>query len=75
MQRGRLEEISEESTLLVHREYKREMREEDYEEGEKDRIWFRARTNCLWLGDRRREEGCVICEERELEDLLHFVLD
>lgn len=51
------------------------MKEEDYEGGEKDRIWFRARTNCLWLGDRRRGEGCVICGGRELEDLLHFVLD
>ena len=26
--------------------YKEEIKEEDYEEGEKDRIWFRARTIC-----------------------------
>ena len=56
-------------------EYKGKMREEDYAGGEKDRIWFRARTNCLWLGDRRGEEGCVICGGRDLEDLMHFVLD
>ena len=54
------------------------MREEDYEGGEKSRVWFGARTNCLWLGDRRGEgEGrkCKICEEGEVEDLKHFILD
>jgi len=45
--------------LWLDREYKREMREEDYEGGENDRIWLRARTNCLWLGDTRRDVGYV----------------
>ena len=54
------------------------MKEEDYEGSERDRIWFRARTNCLWLGDRKREreeERCMICRKEELENLLHFVFD
>ena len=69
------EGISEKSTLWLYREFKREMKEEDYAGGEKEKIWFQARTNCLRLGDRRREEGCVICRGMDLEDLLHFVLD
>ena len=72
------EEICEKSTLWLYRECKQEMREEDYEGGERDRIWFRARTNCLWLGDRRREmdeERCMICGRGVIEDLMHFVLD
>ena len=53
------------------------MREEDYEGREQDRIWFRARTNCLWLGDRRERvlERCGICGDDGLEDLMHFILD
>ena len=73
-----MEEINKKSTLWLYREYKQEMTEEDYEGGERDRIWFRARTNCLWLGDRRGErwrERCMICGGDELEDLMHFVLD
>ena len=72
------ERVQERSTLWLYRIYKTEMREEDYEGGERDRIWFRARTNCLWLGDRRGEgerETCRICGERETEDLVHFVLE
>lgn len=78
VEREWVEEIFGRSTLWLYREFKGEMREEDYEGGERDRIWFRARTNCLWLGDRRREGGeekCMICGERGAEDLLHFLLD
>ena len=79
VERGWKEEgIEKKRTLWLYREYKTEMKEEDYEGSERDRMWFRARTNCLWLGDRRREreeKRCMICEENELEDLLHFVLD
>ena len=63
MERSWKEEVIEKRTLWLYREYKTEMKEEDYEGSERDRIWFRARTNCLWLEDRRREreeERCMM---------------
>lgn len=53
------------------------MREEDYRGSEEARLWFRARTNCLWLGDRQRERvgGCQVCGGAMREDLKHFVLE
>ena len=69
-------EMQEKSTLWMYRECKTEMKEEGYRGGEVSRLWFRVRTNCLELRDRRRGEedrSCLICGY-ELEDLLHFVV-
>ena len=74
-------EMQEKTTLWKcgcrYRECKTEMREEDYGGGEKSRLWFRARTNCLELRGRRRGDenrSCPICAH-EVEDLAHFVLE
>ena len=50
------------------------MGEEDYFGGEKSRLWFRARANCLWHGGAQRD-GCGTCGGEEQEDLKHFLLD
>lgn len=73
-----MEELERKSSLWLYRMCKREMREEDYTGGEEARIWFRARTNCLWLGERQVEKygrRCPICEVDVVEDLMHLVLD
>ena len=69
--------MQEKTTLWMYRECKTEMREEDYGGGDKSRLWFRARTNCLELRGRRRGDenrSCPICAH-EVEDLAHFVLE
>ena len=69
-------ELQQRSTLWLYRMYKGEMREEDYEGGERSRAWFRARTNCMWLGDRSEvEERCLVCGADVVEDLRHFMLE
>ena len=73
------EELGRKTTLELYRNWKTEMRQEDNYDGRPDStIWFRARTNCLRLGDRNRHVGgeteCFICGE-ETEDLKHFILD
>ena len=73
------EEIGNRTTLDLYRVWKTEMRQEDFYDGRLDSvIWFRARTNCLTLGDRKRHWGedtdCFMCREG-IEDLRHFVLD
>ena len=73
------EEIGNKSTLEIYRTFKTEMEQENSYDGRPDStIWFRARTNCLTLGDRNRHIGgtteCFMCGE-EVEDLRHFILD
>ena len=73
------EEVGNRSTLELYRDWKTEMEQEDSYDGRLDStIWFRARTNCLNLGDRNRHLGqetdCFMCRE-QTEDLRHFVLD
>ena len=73
------EEIGRKTTLELYRTFKTEMQQEDSYDGRPDStIWFRARTNCLTLGDRNRHSGglteCFMCRE-ETEDLRHFILD
>ena len=73
------EELGNKTTLQLYREWKTEMRQEDCYEGRLDSIiWFRARTNCLTLGDRNRHLGkdsdCFMCR-KGMEDLRHFILD
>lgn len=70
-------ELEERSTLYIYRRFKMEMREEDYEGGERSLLWFRARSNCLSLGEdrwQRRAEECRVCRETG-EDIEHFILD
>jgi len=70
-------EMEGKSTLRIYREFKKEMREEDYEGGMESRIWFGARTGSLRLGYRswgEGEEGCRLCGA-EREDDLHFILE
>ena len=55
------------------------MEQEDSYDGRPDSVvWFRARTNCLTLGDRNRriggDIGCFMCGG-ELDDLKHFILE
>ena len=69
------QEIQMKSTLWLYRQFKDEMREEDYEGGERSKVWYRARTNCMWLGDRSGEEKCQICGVETLENLEHFMLE
>ena len=69
-------ELQQKSTMWLYRMYKTEMKEEDYEGGEESVVWFRARTNCLWLGDRSGNEvRCAVCGETAVEDLEHFLLE
>ena len=73
------EELGRKVTLELYRTYKTEMEQEDSYDGRPDStIWFRARTNCLRLGDRNRHLGgevsCFMCREGT-EDLEHFILD
>ena len=73
------EDLRDRTTLDLYREWKTEMRQEDCYDGRLDSvIWFRARTNCLTLGDRKRhwgeETNCFMCREGR-EDLRHFILD
>lgn len=77
VERNWMQEMESKSTLRLYREYKLKMEEVDYDGGVDSMVWFRARTNCLWLNDRRVEEdgrGCRLCGGM-LEDLEHFVLD
>ena len=66
------------STLFIYRNFKTEMREEDYQGGEDSALWLRARINCIrfrenqWREDLR--ENCRLCQEVP-EDLTHFVLE
>ena len=67
-----------EHTLYIYRNFKTEMREEDYQGGEDLTLWLRARINCIrfredqWRGDLR--ENCRLCQEAP-EDLTHFILE
>ena len=69
-------EMEKKSTLYIYRKRKEEIKEEPYENNKKSDTWFRAKSNCLPLGDRNREEAttCKLCGE-EIEDLKHFMLN
>ena len=73
------EELGRKTTLELYRTWKTEMGQEDSYDGRPDSvIWFKARTNCLTLGDRNRHIGgetdCFMCGQ-ETENLRHFLLD
>ena len=62
-------------SLEYYRSYKKEIKQEmEYENNKKTDLWFRARTNCLYLGDRNRnDKSCKLCGS-DLEDLEHLLL-
>ena len=69
--------IGNKRSMRIYREFKREMKEEDYDGGQESVVWFRARTNCMKLGVRRWQEedkSCRGCGARE-EDQGHFILE
>ena len=70
------QEMEQKSTLHIYRTRKESIREDKYGNSKESDIWFRAKTNCLDLWDRKREEstGCKMCG-REKEDLRHFLLN
>ena len=62
-------------TLQIYRSRKEFIKEEEYYNEKKSEIWFQAKTNCLRLRDRAREDSkeCRICAQGD-EDLMHFML-
>ena len=63
------------TTLNYYRKFKKESRQEvEYITDRRSDLWYRARTNCLYLGDRKREDKtCKLCNE-ERENLSHLLL-
>ena len=68
-------EMSKKKTLEYYRAYKKEVKqEEEYENNRRADLWFRTKTNCLYLGDRNRsDKRCKLCGH-EREDLEHFLI-
>ena len=65
------------SSLRIYRQFKTEMREEDYGGGRESRLWFEARTDCMRLKNRRwgeEDRSCKLCGN-EIENLRHFISD
>ena len=69
------EEMDKKTTLKYYRKFKKEIRQEvDYLNDRRSDLWYQARTNCLYLGDRKREDSaCKLCNE-EREDFSHMLL-
>ena len=73
------EELYKKSSLKIYRkniDYIGNMT--TYDNKPSSKIWFRARSNCLQLNDRKRfnrsDTKCELCEG-EREDLIHFILE
>ena len=68
-------EMTNKKSLEYYRQYKKEIKqEEEYENNKMSDLWFRARTNCLYLSDRNRiNKNCQLCGN-VLEDLEHFLI-
>ena len=68
-------EMEKKKTLSIYRARKEEVKEEVYYNDRRSEIWFQARSNCLPLRNRAREESktCKICHSEE-EDINHFML-
>ena len=69
------EEMSKKKTLRYYRSNKTNIKQdEEYDNTRQSDIWFRIKTNCLYLGDRMTDnKTCKQCQN-ELEDLPHFLL-
>ena len=69
------EEMEKKSSLYLYRARKDTIKEERYGNNKESDIWFRARTNCLDLDDKKWKElnSCRLCGV-EKEDLIHFLL-
>ena len=68
-------EMEQKKTLGIYRANKKTIKEEVYYNEKKHEIWFRAKSNCLDLRDRAREDSkeCKMCGNGS-EDLGHFML-
>ena len=68
-------EMENKKTLQIYRSRKEFIKEEEYYNEKKSEIWFQAKTNCLRLRDRAREDSkeCRICAQGD-ENLMHFML-
>jgi hypothetical protein len=74
------EELARKSTLDLYATHKRDIREETfYEDTFESSLLFRARSNSLKLGWRRKFEGksvhCQLCQSGETETLKHFLVE
>ena len=69
------QELEKKKTMLIYKEYKKEIKEEEYENDLESTLWFKARANCLKLEDKNRQTSkeCKLCGT-EIEDLEHFIL-
>ena len=69
------QELDKKKTMHIYKEYKKEIKEEEYENDFESTLWYRARANCLKLEDKNRETNkeCKLCGE-EIENLEHFLL-
>ena len=69
------QELEKKKTMLIYKEYKKEIKEEEYENDLESTLWFKARANCLKLEDKNRQTSkeCKLCG-KEIEDLEHFIL-
>ena len=67
------EEMEKKKSLNIYRKYKTKVRQdEQYDNDEKSKIWFRLKTNCLFI-NKSQKERCKICENGN-EDICHFML-
>jgi len=72
-----IQEMEERSSLKIYRQFKKEMKEEDFDGGMESSIWFAARTGSMRLACRRwsgENEDCGMCGEGR-EDEEHFILE
>ena len=69
-------EMASKKSLEYYRIYKKEVKqEEEYENNRNADLWFRSRTNCLYLSDRNKsDKRCKLCGD-EVEDIEHFLLE
>ena len=69
------QELDKKKTMHIYKEYKKVIKEEEYENDFESTIWFQARANCLKLEDKNRESNkeCKLCRV-EIENLEHFLL-
>ena len=69
------QEMQEKKTLLYYRDKKKEIKQDvEYDNTRESDLWFRTKTNCLYLEDRKKDnKTCKICMN-PIEDLPHFLL-
>ena len=73
------QEVQSKTTLKMYSSWKKQVEEAEFLDNHpSSTIFFRARTNCLPLNDRKRHTGedtkCVLCSS-ENENIEHFILN